>query len=776
MSDKRKSKAEAYSPQGRTAAARMPERLRMIAVVVIALIAALRPLMTETYASALHGISMAMDGGNQGSELTPAATAWIDLVIWLTTILVTFRLAIEKRRWRWTGLEIGAVFLLIGAIVSTVSAGDKRTAINASADWLTAVMLIMIVAQVVRTRVSANLILAAIVASGAASATKCVTFVTIEHGEMVREYEAQRDKLWTGQGIALDDPQIELFERRMLAAEAGGFLPFSNAQGSLLVLCGFASLALAQNRLPLRWQRVAPWILAAAIWSAILLTHSRGAMLTLCVAMVLWLTLRPMLRWMARHWRTSWTLFWTTACGAALAVILFGMWRDGLPTDSLRFRWNYWQVSSWIVSDHPWTGTGALNFDRAYMKHKPIEFPEEVDDPHNFVVSLFAQWGIFGFAGLALMMLGGTYVLFRGLNRIDSDEISPSSSEGNQETASPENPRAWITVIALGFLFVRGLIVASTGGPYSVELAFFDLGIYGVIWCVVFVIMSLIVTDIAGDAPPCSLPLQLSLAVGILAFLAHNTIDFSLFVPATLTPWAVMLGLLLTGSSPAQRPSRARITRWIPVAVANAGSLSLLVLVAIPVIRANGRLTRARNTPMPQATAHYLQAAHADPLDATPWTELAERGARQSDDVADALRYLKEALRRDPEQITLYRHLAQVHYHRHGLTAEPEKKLAELRQAVAAAEEAQRLYPASPDDHALLGVMTADLGIYTQDIATLRRGIYHLRIALKLDATREKWEIRRKPESWRCEIEDRINALKQQLEAFPAIPALTQPE
>jgi hypothetical protein len=137
--------------------------------------------------------------------------------------------------------------------------------------------------------------------------------------------------------------------------------------------------------------------------------------------------------------------------------------------------------------------------------------------------------------------------------------------------------------------------------------------------------------------------------------------------------------------------------------------------------------------------------------------------------------YLNKAIQRDPDRIALYRQLVHFHYYHYEVLTEPEAKLAELRKAVAAAEQAQRLYPASPDDHVLLGDKTAELGIYTQDVAALRRGIYHLQTALKLDAAREKWEIRRKPESWRCEIEEQINALKQQLAAFPVIPASSRP-
>ncbi len=754
MADKTSTKRKAAARDDRPAAVShaAPWNWRAIVIVGIAVIAAARPLISETYTAALHGISMALGGG----DLSPAVTAMFDLAIVGLALFASIMMCVNRQGYRWTGLEPGALLMVVAAIVSTIFAGDKRVALNASADWLCAVMLVLLIPQVVRSRQGGRLLLAVIVASGAASATKSAMFVVDEHDEMVRQYEESKESFWARQGVALDDPQVELFEKRMMAKEASGFLPFSNAQGSLLVLCGFAAMACGLMR-PAGTSRGVAVFLAMVLWGSIWWTQSKGAVIALVAGLMLWVVVWLLRARLVRHSRESWVLFWSAVLILTAVVVIGASLRGGLPTDSLQFRWNYWQVSQEIIADHVWTGTGAHNFDRAYMQHKPIEFPEEINDPHNFVVSVFAQWGVLGLAGLVAMMLGGSWTIFRGMGR-RSVEGSVISATEDSPGANPQGiSRGWVFLTIPAFLLIRAVLVSvQVPSRVMLELVIFDLGLYGVIWTAAYVLLVLPREESEDEI---AISWLLPLAVGVFAFLVHNTIGFSLFVPATLTPWAVMLGVLLGALAPVSATAPSKPRAAAPVAVSGLALFALLILVVIPVRRATNLLHRARNVSPPVAMELYERATQADPLDATAYAELAERSLMVPEPRWQQARQALDAAKsRDPGRLSLHRLETQMLAHRFEMLGEQE----DLEDAIAAARSVLELYPESPNDAAALGALL-DRGSDQGNGERAREAIAMFRRALELDARRPAEEIRRMPESWRRSLEERTAGIESRL-------------
>ncbi len=74
---------------------------------------------------------------------------------------------------------------------------------------------------------------------------------------------------------------------------------------------------------------------------------------------------------------------------------------------SLGFRLQYWQATLSMIARHPWLGVGPGNFQDYYTQFKLPQASEEIRDPHNFLLEVWATCGTFAFVALvaALAML-----------------------------------------------------------------------------------------------------------------------------------------------------------------------------------------------------------------------------------------------------------------------------------------------------------------------------------------------------------------------------------
>lgn len=752
---------------------------------VLLLLIGMRPLLSETYESAEGIFAEYVRAVNIA---TSATTAGFDVAIWLAAVAVTVVgvwrfLSGRGTAWRWTGLEIGFVCMAVAAAVSIiVAASNRRLALNASVDWLSGLALAMLIANLCRDRLRLALVLAVVAAAGAASGVRSVMQVTTEFRETREDYERNKDTLWGA--VPPDDPRRQLYERRMNANEATGFLAHSNAQGSLLLLCGFGTLA-AGGWARAGWTRWALYAGGVVQLALIALTGSRGAMLAAGCGLGLLLMLyagRTMLR---RHWRAALAVGWVLVVLGGAGVMLLGQVRGGLPGSSLEFRWNYWQVTAAIVGEHPWTGVGALNYDRAYLCHKPIEFPEEIRDPHNFVLSILAQWGVLGLLGLVLSLVGGSIMAVRAWAQPPAD-----SAPGLEPTEKPQPELTrWLLAVVGGYVLLRlWLMRGLMSVPGGQAQIFVDVVQYGITWAATF--LAVVVAATRGDEQGGAVA-RLAVLCGIGAFLLHNTIDFPLFVPGTLTVFAAMVGIALAQTSgfsaqgsgekqetPIARPgqgarpesSRGRSVAMAiaPVALATLGLGLVLFFVYVPVSRASAWLEQARAR---RGNAKsYLAAASADPLDPTPLVELTERQLRGRDDAPHAegldldvaLARLDKAVERDPRQISLYRMRAGLCILRYGVSNSER----DLRDAITAARHALQLYPSSPDEHLGLARVLAHAAVATGSREWADQAREEYAKALALDAARpgtdevRKWSPRR-----RADVEAAIVALDQVMDA-----------
>jgi len=851
---------------------------------VLLVVLAIRPLIAETYDSAVVGISRVLPGIGHP---TPAVTVLIDLAILIAVLLWVVGSALRAgRSCRWGMMELGALVAAAAAIVSCAAASNKRLAIVATGDWVAMVAVMILLARQVRRPWQARLVLCVVLASGLTSAVKCIQQRAYEFDETIREYRRHEAALWLQEGLRLDDPQVELYRRRLYGKEATGFFVDPNVAGSYLVLCAFAAAGLAAAKLrgPVRPFRRAFGVVGVGLTGvglvAVGLTASRGAILAVILGAGVWLGLERLKGRLGPVRRRMLVVGWLAAATGAAAVVGYGTVTGTLPTDSLRFRWGYWQASARMIAEHPWTGVGTANFGRAYTRYKSIRQPEEVKDPHNLLVKAAAEWGLVGAVGLVVMLVGLS-------SRIvgDAPVPDPYGRADCRPFDTPGRPLRWTALVAVAAFAAHAL----AGGYGSFAGLVVGTLIPAGIWLIA---INLLLLDsdqmrfFEDDAlPGCTL----AVACGLLVFVVLNLITFSLFVPGAGTTFFALAGLACSqglrqheavrrsaaGQTAGESVDRLRWgRRWAPAGSLAAATAAYAAFVCRPVVLANVMLERARERfelrgqvdsaggfrawasasagglrmavtgaidaraglasgtlqagqpqsarpaawsarrlgpgrtaegsgqaefyrgsddggwllqfvldpsgtltgmvwNLPRCKRLYEAAARMDRLDPTAPGECARALLDEATVTApsnrpdartqvlrlydEAIRWSREAIRRDPCDVGKYRFLAGVWGRRYRVSA----RVGDLEEAVAAARRAVALYPSLPDGHVALADLLASLAEASGAVAYRSEALEHYRRALRLDEARAPGEIRRFPPRVRARIEAAIRGLTE---------------
>lgn len=755
-------------------------RLEVLSLFLLLAVVGLRPLIGESYDSAESRFATSL---GSLTDPSPLRTLVIDGLILLAGLgWLASRAAGRRVRYRWCGIEPGAVLITLAAIVSCAAAGDKRLAINASVDWLVLPVLAILLAQLLRRPWQVRLALCVILASAAAQAAECFDQVFYDFEQSAQNYYEHRSEIWARQGVTLDSPQVELFERRLEAREASGFMWHSNVAGAYLMLTALAAVGLALSKWRARARRfhrlfaVLTGALAIAVAAAAGLTHSRGALGAAVVGLVLAAFFYGIRPWIRRHRGAALALGWGCVAGAAAGVMAFGLARGSLPGSSLDFRWQYWTTSARLIADHPWTGVGMENFGQRYLQYKSIRSPEEVKTPHNFLVSAAADWGLVGLAGVLAMLVGGSVVLARPA-WVGKPRAPEPETPGNDDASGPRpgQPALWMILLAAAIFVPRVFLLGSRDYYYLVWTTAFPL----LFWLPAFVVFSLDSDRYSRfeDGPLPVLPTLLN--CGLIAFLVSDLINFALQVPGSATTFFALFGVAVAvRSRPVLVADRGPVSRrWIPVAAAAVVLTALGYGVIRPVGQARAYLAQARrlsSVMLDRAIEEqpvyrsYLAAAEADPLDPTPlvecagWTvALAETAGGLRDCLTHALALVDRAIERDPYGIRLYRHRRTLYRELSEATGEN----SDYRRAADAAGQVIRLYPESPEDWALLGDCWLRVGEVEEDPTAWQRAADAFQRALDLDASRPAWEtIRRFSAEKRSKIEEQLATARQMID------------
>ncbi len=697
-------------------------------------------------------------------------------LIWIFALLGTSALAVfsflfegmARLRWSWADGAVLLLMLLVGASASR--APERRAAITMAWEWCGLGLLYFLARNLPRTRAESSALAASAVATAVAVAVYGLYQVSVEFAQIRQVYLRDPVRVMARMGIVPGSPGDESLRQRVLYSnEAFSTFALANSLAGFLVAplaVGFA-VAIDNLRREGRGSRTVGFALAAlpglALLVCLILTKSRSAWAGLGVALVV-------LAWRARGVVSRKVLI---GSALALVVLLGGLVAAGLATKqldvevatqatrSLRFRWEYW-VGAWgVITDAPspyastglaalptgpdpagvarstrtfWSGLGPANFAGPYLRHKLPQASEEVQDPHNLILEVWATAGLVAMLALvAALAIGIREALGPGSKRAVAEaEVEPRRAGST----------AWLMVMAgLGWIavWVLGKLNPMTQGDLLARWL-----ILGFAWAMAVAL---------GSALWRRRPIPgAGLGVGALALGVNLLAAGGIGVPSVaMMLWLCLaLGMNLREDRACGRlrvapgglgPAVALACAWAMLAGSFHGAV-------VPFWKSESYLAQgnaeagSRRPDYQAARAAYTRSFESDRYNAQPWLALAdleyaywrspEIARRKEPRWTRVLLALDDALDptwRNPDNLGLRRR--QANYARRILAdlpadAKPFEILQLKATIVKACRRAAAIYPTSAGLRAELAQASAEIGMYADAVLEAKQ-------ALKLD-------------------------------------------
>jgi tetratricopeptide (TPR) repeat protein len=411
------------------------------------------------------------------------------VILWVWSCLRSGNYAV-----RWSLFDCALWVLVaahcLSAAVVFVTGGDRRTALNLAWEWVGLGATFFLLRQTIQTaldarRLASMVVALAVVLSGLGIWQHYVYYrmASREYSDMMSKLDAlQKDphanaqelgKLQftlQSQGIPTDETGRRQYENRLrFSNEAMGPFALANTfAGFLLVMLVLAGELFRTLPRPRPKGLIAAWAVAFVLFLyCLILTKSRTAWTGLVVAAALWGTTLLVRN---RQWFKRRTLLWV-GLGSVGVVLLFVIAALGKGFDveviseapkSLSYRFQYWNGAVHTIAASPRTvifGTGPGNFRQHYLRYKVPESSEEIADPHNWLLDLWASGGVLAVVSF-LVCVVLALIPFRKRWTGDDDI----------DSAKPEQVPSWTTDLpgpVLGFVLALVAPVASASGNFD---------------------------------------------------------------------------------------------------------------------------------------------------------------------------------------------------------------------------------------------------------------------------------------------------------------------
>jgi hypothetical protein len=514
----------------------------------------------------------------------------------------------------------------------------------------------------------------------------------------------------------------------------------SNSAASFFLLSVFAAMGLCIEAFRGRKQ---PETLTALVGYALaflfalgglILTQSKGGLGAFSIGMILLAVLGVFGRHLWKHRLAAGiVLLIGTAFGAA-GVIAYGNAHGRLPGgNSMLVRWQYWQSTARMIGDHLWTGIGGGNFRFLYPLYKHAAASETIQDPHNFILSLFSQYGPLGLAAFLAAIL---WPACKSLQQrfAPTDVLQPAER--------PFDKKRWLSLLAVFvclLLFIRPMLVdtnflyqaADVRSAAYVVLYLFPAGVFVLAFGLLCAVSG---GDVSIQKRRSYLPL--ALIGGVLAVLIHNLVDFAIFEPGVWNVLWLMVAVLVAccrNDAPQDDKPMALNTpkRLFMLFALIAVMTGYLAVAVVPPVKANRLFRRALMSRDPNF--EYLdRAVAADTL--SPDTAYNAAGmlmqfyTQQRPMVKDpsllhkAADYADMAQRRNPAGFKPYRLKSDVALRLAG-QAKDDQETDYLSQAYDAMSKALQRYPGSDRIHYNLGQFAEQLNRPEQALAHYQQAV-----------------------------------------------------
>jgi len=589
----------------------------------------------------------------QGDGL-PVVMLWIVLgVLWLLGAIGRPQFHV---RFGWTD---AAVLALIGwhtiAAVWAAMHVSPRPAVNMLWEWIGLGLSFFLARQLIVGQREARAVVAVMIALAVALSGYGLYQCFHELPATRAMYEADPEAALRAARLAYesDSPERQMFEDRLESTEPYATFALANSLAGylapwLVVLAGVAVSTFENRAVRLRiWPIVAVWMALIScgglIAFCLLLTKSRSAWVALILG-VLGVTLMLFrMLWRELAGRFGWKLGGARVLAAAIIIVAVLLLAAGVligagvavggldrqvlseASKSLGYRVQYWQSTLRVIADHPLLGCGPGNFQEAYTAYKLPEASEEVADPHNFLLEVWATAGTP--AVLALVAVLGCFAwassIFNSQFSIFNFQLPerPHPSPLPEGEGTADLPTHVFGGAGCGFLLAVSLGLMSAAPPGLTAVL---LGLPLAAVCV-----ASLAGWVYGGRMPAVLP-----AIGVVVLLVNLLAAGGIGFPSVAgSLWLLMaLGL---NTAAADRPSWTlpRISAPAVLVVAVALAVACYASGYGPVLTCQGELWPAREASaqgnLAAAERHLLAAAKADPLAAEPWHHLIAVAASQ---------------------------------------------------------------------------------------------------------------------------------------------------
>jgi hypothetical protein len=604
------------------------------------------------------------------------------------------------------------------------------------------IFLAIVLCRILDSETKRKILLFAIIAMGVANVYQCSDQFFSSNKMMIEQYKTEPELQLQSLGIEAGSYQQMLYEHRLYSKDVRGFFSTSNSAGCFFNMAIFSALALFGPGLKKLGKKnlksfVLPIVILLVLFSGLLLTASKGALISFIAALFILLISTRLADFLKAHWFFVLSAATAAFIAGILCIVYYGFKHNTLPGgNSMLVRWQYWVASAAMISDHFFTGVGGSNFGSFYTHYKIPEGLETVRDPHCFVLSILSSYGIIGLAGFCC---GLCVPIIRA---IKNSKIAPPADKNNLPAAA----RSFGIFAVLIFLLLRPLAI-RTELSTDIEVTIYILAMmYAVPAFLLGTILWLCVRsrksydEFSVWAAP--------LLCGIFAVLLHNLIDFAIFEPGIMTALWV-LAALVASQSPNQ--SRSKVKNLSPLkitvsaVIAAALAAALLQFYIIPVGKTAIKIEAAKMLSAYgkyQAASAILTSATADDILNPAPPALKGRTLLYSSnfnpsgnqqELFQAGQALQTAIHRDSMDFKNYEKLADVYQAL--AAANPQQHLLWFEKAFESLNQAVNLYPASAEVHLALAAVAGQL-----DKTDFAIENYSQAIAIE-DAYREQFKI-----------------------------------
>jgi hypothetical protein len=513
-------------------------------------------------------------------------------VLWLGVAVGWAAWRVWSRQGAWYGglIELGLLLIVVIHFSSaTWAASYRHPAVLIAWEWFILSVVFSVVRQLAGSHADNRRLLAAMLASGVSLSAYAVYQYTVEMPAMrtyVAENTARERKARAAQGGS-----VEAFDRGSAArtkrvGENNVYATFAHPNafaGFLALLIPAGWLAFVTARKLTNWSGHtlctlgAFLILGLALW----LTHSRGAVLSLALVALVSTALE-----LRRHGNETGVPKWWMAGAAVAAIVVAALLVSGtelgsrglaLARESFEKRIDYWTATWKLITDpkHPmhfWLGVGPGNFSRHYPRYMDEAAHEQITDPHNLFMEMWATTGVFGIC-LLVATLG--LVLWRLLGAGSEDDSAECQSNAGFATR-------WEFYIGGTVGLILGFILSSmpaSGGQLSKDEFLINGVVAGgraIVWFAAFALF-----ETLRWTPR---RIRFAAAAGITALLLNLCVSGGISLPSVAQPLWVMAAI---GMNTVPCVSTWNARSWIavvaPLPLLAAVWLYYIVAVYVPV-------------------------------------------------------------------------------------------------------------------------------------------------------------------------------------------------